>query len=176
MSFIATLAHSNVTLIVCPFYVIFTQVRARQLNLIQEQVMKLQKVRLVRSQFQPEDVTLYCKKCGHFACQAHDFRLLRETYYVVVTQDIYERITVKPHPSPWKRGVALNEKVYCAECGEDWGVMVTAMEVTLPSLKIVSFVLQMSDGTKRSIKKWSKRPFEVAEAEFSDFFQMNENL
>ena len=133
--------------------------------------MKLQKVRLICSQFQPEDVMLYCKKCGHFACQAHDFRLLRKTYYVVVTQDIHERkITVKPHHSPWtKKNVEVNEKVYCANCDQDWGNTATASGITLPCFKIENFVLKMSDGSERTIKQWSKRPFEVAAAEFGDF-------
>ena len=144
--------------------------KANQLSAIQQRALKQQKVKLTRSQFQAQDVTFFCKKCGAFACSAHDFRLLRDTYYVVVTKEIGDKITVKPHHNPRReKGVEVNKKVYCSKCDLDWGIMVTADGITLPCFKIESFLLQMSDGSKKSIKKWSKRPFKVAAAEFDDF-------
>ena len=49
------------------------------------------------------------------------------------------------------------------------GNTATASGITLPCFKIENFVLKMSEGSERTIKQWSKRPFEVAAAEFGDF-------
>ena len=58
--------------------------------------------------------------------------------------------------------VKMTEKVHCAKCDLDWGVMVSVDGMTpLPCLKIKSFSLNISDGTKKSFKQWSKVPFEV---------------
>ena len=115
-------------------------------------------------EFQPGDVTFYCKKCKERTCQAHHLRSIG-TYRVIRPDILQDKVSIKPHP---KRGKVLGtveyiSKVHCGKCDEDWGVEVVINARKWISFKVKSFLLEYSDGTKDTHKQWKDVRFKVAE-------------
>ena len=45
-----------------------------------------------RSLFHLDGITFYCLKCQEEACQARDIRVLKDSFYVVVTSDFKKKV------------------------------------------------------------------------------------
>ena len=60
----------------------------------------------------------------------------------------------------------MNKKIFCKNCGEDWGVTALISGVEWLCIKIRSFVLEFpeEDQPRKMFKKWKDLPFGIKEA------------
>ncbi|XP_078588695.1 ATP-dependent RNA helicase DHX58-like [Branchiostoma floridae x Branchiostoma japonicum] len=104
---------------------------------------------------------LLCVKCKEFACNVSDFRKIKENHHVVVDKVFPQRIIIRPHPPKKIDDWEMNGKVYCRNCRQDWGIQMVYRQVSFPTLKIESFVLEKPDGSRLTCRKWKNAPFDV---------------
>ena len=78
---------------------------------------------------------------------------------------LQDKVTIKPHPRRRKLidNVEYTSKVHCGQCSEDWGVVVVIDQREWISLKVKSFLVEYSDGTKTMHKQWKDARFRVEE-------------
>ena len=119
-----------------------------------------------RKQHSDYEVDLLCKKCKNFACNGSDVRTFPSSLQFVVPDcEFKKRITIKEHHAPTEvpRGMSRTHKIYCANCGQDWGVIGRWWKDkrTFPVLKCESFLFRINEQLQ-SYKKWGKVPFTVA--------------
>ena len=112
-----------------------------------------------------EKVVLKCKKCKMEACRGSDLYTIQAGgYHIIVLSKEFndEKLIKKPHPRPYinPEGFSKKEKIHCAKCESDWGVVGISMSTEYPMLKCKSFYFEI-DGAPRSIPQWSKAPFAI---------------
>ena len=115
-----------------------------------------------------DDICLRCKKCKAIACSGSEIYTIGDEspHYVVPNQEFQNKIICRPHHKPrtleGMPDVKKNEKIYCHECEEDWGIKCTwpAKSYSFPILKCKSFTFEIN-GLPRTIKKWSDVPFQT---------------
>ena len=91
---------------------------------------------------------------------------------------LYLQVVMKICPSPKKiDDVEFNKKIYCKNCGQDWGVTVRINDVEWLCIKISSFVVQFPGPNPQRImkKKWKDLPFGIEEATFEELWQQAEH-
>lgn len=107
---------------------------------------------------------LLCAKCKTSAFYSHDLRVLQESHHIVLDHSIFKRCITEAHPNPKGfDGFMKNEKMYCANCEHDWGIIASYMTVQdLPVVKIESFVAQdCTSGRQQCFRKWRAVPFAI---------------
>ena len=81
---------------------------------------------------------------------------------------------IKNHPNPKKiDDIEMNKKIYCKNCGEDWGVTALISGVEWLCIKIRSFVLEFpgKDQPRRMYKQWKDLPFGIKEASMEEILK-----
>ena len=137
----------------------------KQQQIIQEHELK-RSLKQQQQKTNAEDIRLRCKRCKTFACSGSDvFSVENATHYVVPDKEFKaHKIVIKPHHSPMQMTKSMNKthKIYCANCGADWGIMCIwpSEGYEFPVLKCKSFIFEIR-GVLRSIKKWSDVPLEI---------------
>ena len=84
------------------------------------------------------------------------------------------KVDIKNHPNPKKiDDIEMNKKIYCKNCGEDWGVTALISGVEWLCIKICSFVLEFpgKDQPRRMYKKWKDLPFGIKEASMEEILK-----
>ncbi|XP_030629349.1 antiviral innate immune response receptor RIG-I [Chanos chanos] len=114
---------------------------------------------------------LLCCKCKKFACLNDDLRVLEKSHHIILDRSIFKRCVTKPHPNPKSFcGIQKTEKMACAGCQHDWGIIASYMNIQdLPVVKIESFVVQ-DRATRKQLyfRKWRDvtftiKPFDMTE-------------
>jgi len=116
-----------------------------------------------------------CLKCDNLCAWSADVRTVNNQHYIVVDSTLPGRIIVKPHPKPLSYdGWVKKEKIYCKQCGQDWGIKAIYKSVPCCVIKIISFVI-VDPCEKRSwCKKWKSVNFPVAELSDQDMMDLVE--
>ncbi|KAK3594735.1 hypothetical protein CHS0354_014160 [Potamilus streckersoni] len=120
---------------------------------------------------------LCCYKCATVATDGENLRVLRDTFHIVIDKEFRNLIDVRPHKKPTKKkiaGLLSSDKIYCKNCGMDWGVYYVYDKIPLPAIKIRSFKILSDDGKSLFFKKWLDLPFELEACELSDLMNLLE--
>ena len=86
------------------------------------------------------------------------------------------KVDIKNHPSPKKiDDIEMNKKIFCKNCGEDWGVTALISGVEWMCIKICSFILEFpgKDQPRRMYKKWKDLPFGIKEASVEEILKQS---
>ena len=69
--------------------------------------------------------------------------------------------------------IEMNKKIFCKNCGEDWGVTALISGVEWLCIKIRSFVLEFpgEDQPRKMFKRWKDLPFGIKEASMEDILK-----
>ena len=140
----------------------------RQEEILKSTAAQEQHAALHREQHSAYEAELICRKCKTFVCNGSDVHTFHSSqHYVVTDPEFRKRISIKDHHSPTEvpHGMSRTHKIYCASCGQDWGVMGRWWkdQRTLPVLKCTSFLFQINKLTSWSCKKWSQVPFTISQ-------------
>ncbi|XP_065131729.1 antiviral innate immune response receptor RIG-I [Paramisgurnus dabryanus] len=114
---------------------------------------------------------LLCAKCKTFACSSDDLRVVQECHHIILDHSIFDRCTTAPHKRPKTFcGLTKKEKMLCAECKFDWGIIASYLNIQdLPVLKIESFVLKDCETQKQLyFRKWRDVTFTIREFDITE--------
>ncbi|XP_067886728.1 probable ATP-dependent RNA helicase DDX58 isoform X2 [Heterodontus francisci] len=139
---------------------------AEKINIIQVDAKKMRERMVSAASTEKPDVSykLLCGKCKVYACNSDDIRIIEESHHAVIDNSFKERYSTQPHKKPKKYGsFQKNEKLYCKDCGHDWGITATYRVFTdLPIIKIESFVLKnVKTSILTQVNKWKDTPFSI---------------
>ncbi|XP_033103796.1 probable ATP-dependent RNA helicase DDX58 isoform X5 [Anneissia japonica] len=107
---------------------------------------------------------LLCGKCSELACLSSDVKVFSNSNHLIINKEFYQsKIRKEKHPKPKSIGddTYKDGKIFCRKCGSDWGIMVTIKKMSFAVIKIVSFVLENTDGKRKVCRKWKEAPFKV---------------
>ncbi|CAH3018864.1 unnamed protein product [Porites evermanni] len=151
------------------------KVKELQQKSYRERYLKKHIYALSKSKHLPGDVTFLCRKCKETVCQAHDVRCIQGSHHVIINSDVRDtKVDIKNHPNPKKiDDIEMNKKIFCKNCGEDWGVTALISGVEWLCIKICSFVLEFpgKDQPRRMYKKWKDLPFGIKEASMEEILK-----
>ena len=103
-----------------------------------------------------------CFNCDAFAAFSSDFRTIKDSHHVIIDPAFQDRTRVETHPRPFKiDDISKDGKIYCAQCGYDWGITATYKRAKFPIVKLVSFILVDGRDKRNTVKKWKDAPFSV---------------
>ncbi|XP_073689365.1 ATP-dependent RNA helicase DHX58 [Garra rufa] len=123
-----------------------------------------------KQRYSPGQVQFQCRGCFLPVCTGEDFRKIENTHHVNINTE-FERhyrtggpVVLERSFEDWEPGRVIN----CRNCGKDWGMEIKFKKVViLPCLKIKSFSLKTSEGTKTP-KYWKDTEFQVKAFDFID--------
>ena len=84
-------------------------------------------------------------------------------HYVVQDPEFNDKYAIKHHhtPGPLTDRIYKTHKIYCKECGTDWGVKcVWSDRRQYPIIKCQYFTFKIGENFVK-VKKWSLAPFEI---------------
>ncbi|KAA0706490.1 putative ATP-dependent RNA helicase DDX58 [Triplophysa tibetana] len=114
---------------------------------------------------------LLCGKCKTFACLSDDLRVVQASHHIVLDHSVFKRCTTQPHKKPKTfDGICKKEKLLCATCKYDWGIIVSYLNIQdLPVLKIESFTLQDRNTQKQIyFRKWRDVTFHIQKFDITE--------
>ncbi|XP_052396462.1 antiviral innate immune response receptor RIG-I-like [Carassius gibelio] len=114
---------------------------------------------------------LLCCKCKRFACRSDDIRVVQGAHHIVLDRSMFERCTTAPHKNPRSfSGFCKKEKMLCAECKQDWGLIASYLTIQdLPLVKIESYVVQdCVTGRQQYFRKWRDVTFAMREFDMTE--------
>uniref|UniRef100_A0A8C1XKY8 Activating signal cointegrator 1 complex subunit 3 n=1 Tax=Cyprinus carpio TaxID=7962 RepID=A0A8C1XKY8_CYPCA len=114
---------------------------------------------------------LLCSKCKKFACMSDDIRVVQGSHHIVLDRSMFKRCTTAPHKNPRAfSGFCKKEKMLCAECKHDWGLIASYLTIQdLPLLKIESYVVQDCVTRRQDyFRKWRDVPFAMREFDMTE--------
>ncbi|RXN08417.1 putative ATP-dependent RNA helicase DDX58 [Labeo rohita] len=114
---------------------------------------------------------LLCSKCKRFACMSDNIRVVQSSHHIVLDRSMFQRCTTAPHKNPKAFcGFNKKEKMLCAECKHDWGLVASYTTIQdLPLLKIESFVVQNCVTRKQEyFRKWRDVTFAIREFDMTE--------
>ncbi|KAK9954750.1 hypothetical protein ABG768_016796 [Culter alburnus] len=114
---------------------------------------------------------LLCGKCKKFACFSDDLRVVQESHHIALDRSMFERCVTVPHKNPKTfQGFSKKEKMLCAECKRDWGLIASYLTIQdLPLLKIESFVVQNCDTRQQFyFRRWRDVTFAIREFDMTE--------
>jgi superfamily II DNA/RNA helicase len=122
--------------------------------------------RQISAQNSASDFQMMCKNCKAPACAGSDVYLIDGTFHhAVPDEDFKEKFITKPHKTRHQLAeqMAPTDKIYCAKCDSEWGIMATwpAKSKQFPVIKCKQFIFE-SNGQLQSIRKWSNAPFQLS--------------
>lgn len=122
-----------------------------------------------------DEYQLRCKKCEQFAAYSNDLRSISKTHYVVVDPGFWHLARLETHRVQKKiKDMEKRHKVFCAVCGEDWGITGLHNGLLYPSLKIRSFIIIDPNEHRQLVKKWNDIVFPVQELSVEDIQNMTQ--
>ncbi|EDO47177.1 predicted protein, partial [Nematostella vectensis] len=154
------------------------QVEALQRLTARERMSRDSRKRGLKSTFDASDVTLNCRKCHVFICQAHEIKRVRDSYHVTIADDFSERVDTEEIPPEHVKvfdGFMFNKKMKCKKCAEPLGAMVNYKGMELPCIKIAQFQVAIMRNGRREFatyKQWKKVPFEVEDMDFCELLEL----
>lgn len=114
---------------------------------------------------------LLCGKCKKFACLSDNLRVVQESHHIALDRSMFERCTTAPHkkPKPFC-GFNKKEKMLCADCKHDWGLVASYHTIQdLPLLKIESFVVQdLATNKQFYFRRWRDVTFVIREFDWKE--------
>ena len=151
------------------------KVRILQKKAINDRQLKKNFSAAKKSRYIPHDITFYCRKCHTEACQAHDLRVIENSYHVVMTSDFKDKVDVEGRAPQTFDGVTMNQTIFCKECRQNWGVTVQVNGGEWCCLKISYFALKLipSSDQLSIFKKWKDAPFHVEPVTPSELLRMS---
>ncbi|XP_042606490.1 antiviral innate immune response receptor RIG-I-like [Cyprinus carpio] len=114
---------------------------------------------------------LLCSKCKRFACMSDDIRVVQGAHHIVLDRSMFKRCTTVAHKNPRDFcGFKKKEKLLCAECKHDWGLVTSYTTIQdLPLLKIQSFVVRDCVTRRQEyFRKWRDVPFAIREFDMTE--------
>ncbi|XP_067301547.1 probable ATP-dependent RNA helicase DDX58 [Pseudorasbora parva] len=114
---------------------------------------------------------LVCGKCKKFACLTDNLRVVQESHHIAVDRSMFERCITVPHKKPRNFcGFNKKEKLLCADCKHDWGLVASYLTIQdLPLLKIESFVVQDCTTDKQFyFRRWRDVTFAIREFDITE--------
>ncbi|KAF4096228.1 probable ATP-dependent RNA helicase DDX58 [Onychostoma macrolepis] len=114
---------------------------------------------------------LLCYKCKRFACMSDDIRVVLGAHHIVLDRSMFKRCTTVPHKNPKAFcGFSKKEKMLCAECKHDWGLVASYTTIQdLPLLKIESFVVQNCVTRRQDyFRKWRDVTFAIRKFDMTE--------
>uniref|UniRef100_A0A9J8B4C1 RNA helicase n=1 Tax=Cyprinus carpio carpio TaxID=630221 RepID=A0A9J8B4C1_CYPCA len=114
---------------------------------------------------------LLCSKCKKFACMSDDIRVVQGAHHIVLDRSMFKRCTTAPHKNPRAfSGFCKKEKMLCAECKHDWGLIASYLTIQdLALLKIESYVVQNCVTRRQDyFRKWRDVPFAMREFDMTE--------
>lgn len=114
---------------------------------------------------------LLCSKCKRFACMSDDIRVVLGAHHIVLDRSMFKRCITVPHKNPKAFcGFSKKEKMLCAECKHDWGLVASYTTIQdLPLLKIESFVVQNCVTRRQEyFRKWRDVTFAIREFDMTE--------
>ncbi|KAI4896413.1 hypothetical protein NFI96_031512 [Prochilodus magdalenae] len=114
---------------------------------------------------------LLCAKCEAFACFNYNLRVLKDCHHIILDPSVFKRCTTVPHNNPKSfGGITKTQKMYCADCKHDWGIIASYLSIRdLPIVKIESFVVQdVVTQRKQYYRKWRDVNFAMQEFELTE--------
>lgn len=114
---------------------------------------------------------LLCSKCKKFACMSDDIRVVQGAHHIVLDRSMFKRCTTAPHKNPRAfSGFCKKEKMLCAECKHDWGLIASYLTIQdLPLLKIESYVVQDCVTRRQDyFRRWRDVPFAMREFDMTE--------
>ncbi|XP_051518329.1 antiviral innate immune response receptor RIG-I-like [Myxocyprinus asiaticus] len=114
---------------------------------------------------------LLCAKCKKFAALSEDLRVVQKSHHIILDNTIFKRCITIPHKNPKSfDGISKKEKMLCAECRHDWGIIASYVTIQdLPVLKIESFVLKNRVTQKQLyFRKWRDVTFAIREFDMTE--------
>ena len=64
-----------------------------------------------------------------------------------------------------------HSKIFCCNCGIDWGVIMNFNSVDIPVVKILNFKFKMR-GVISTYKKWKDFPFDIIEGDIFNLYDI----
>ncbi|XP_059384553.1 antiviral innate immune response receptor RIG-I-like isoform X2 [Carassius carassius] len=114
---------------------------------------------------------LLCSKCKRFACMSDDIRVVQGAHHIVLDRSMFNRCTTVAHNSPRAFcGFNKKEKMHCAECKHDWGLVTSYSTIQdLPLVKIESFVVRdCVTHRQQYFRKWRDVTFAISEFDMTE--------
>ena len=145
---------------------LLAEIKALQNKIIAEK-RKKESIQKQRRVYKGSEVQLICKICKKPACLGSDVRITGENepyfHYVVQDPEFNDKYAIKHHhtPGPLTDRIYKTHKIYCKECGTDWGVKcVWSDGRQYPIIKCQYFTFKIGENFLK-VKKWSLAPFEI---------------
>ena len=105
---------------------------------------------------------LTCKKCSKLACHSDDIRSIEGAHHIVVNDEFSNQYETKENKHPVKiEELDIGRILICVKCKSEWGHLAVYRGMTLPLLKIASFVVEYPNGKQQRTKKWKDVIFKV---------------
>ncbi|XP_078501538.1 ATP-dependent RNA helicase DHX58-like isoform X1 [Lissotriton helveticus] len=146
------------------------EIRKLQTESIISRKMKQQKLDEKKRTFRPHDVRLYCRNCNEAVAHGNDLRTIENSHHVNISLDfkIYYNVSDTPvdlgrKMIDWEAGGLIS-----CTCGQEWGMEIVYRAVNLPAISIKNFVVETSDGHRKTYKKWKDVPFAVEEMNYEE--------
>ncbi|XP_052450085.1 antiviral innate immune response receptor RIG-I [Carassius gibelio] len=114
---------------------------------------------------------LLCSKCKGFACFSDDIRVVQGAHHIVLDRSMFHRYTTVAHNRPRDfGGFKKKEKMHCAECKHDWGLVTSYSTIQdLPLVKIESFVVRdCLTRRQQYFRKWRDVTFAIREFDMTE--------
>ncbi|GCC37131.1 hypothetical protein chiPu_0015632 [Chiloscyllium punctatum] len=146
------------------------KIRELQLESIFSRKVKEQKHHAVRMENDPKDVRFFCRNCNEAVCHGSDIQVIEGMHHVNVNPNfkIYYRVSGKinlPRKfEDWEPGGTVS----CRKCGQAWGMEMIYKSVSVPSLNIKNFVVELPT-MKKTFKQWKGVPCQMEEFNYVEF-------
>ncbi|KAL0970557.1 hypothetical protein UPYG_G00243720 [Umbra pygmaea] len=113
---------------------------------------------------------LLCSKCKIHGCYTEHIRVMQESHHIVVDSSFFSRARTEPHPKPKGSYLVKTKKLFCKQCGLDWGIVASFQTIQdLPVIKIDAFVVKNSvSKQQRYYRKWRDVDFTIKTFDLSE--------
>ncbi|XP_048416470.1 probable ATP-dependent RNA helicase DHX58 isoform X2 [Stegostoma tigrinum] len=132
--------------------------------------VKEQKYNSVRMENDPKDVRFFCRNCNEAVCHGSDIQIIEGMHHVNVNPNfkIYYtvggKIKLPRKFEDWEPGGTVS----CRKCGQAWGMEMIYKSVSVPSLNIKNFVVELPTE-KRTFKQWKGVPCQMEEFNYLEY-------
>ncbi|KAJ1135883.1 hypothetical protein NDU88_002312 [Pleurodeles waltl] len=144
------------------------EIRKLQTESIISRKVKQQKLDDKKRTYQPQDVRLYCRNCNEAVAHGNDLRTIENSHHVNINLDFKIYYSVSDNPVELGREMIdwVPGGLISCTCGQEWGMEMLYKALNLPAISIKNFVVETSDGQRKTYKKWKDVPFEVEEMDY----------
>ncbi|XP_060705022.1 probable ATP-dependent RNA helicase DHX58 isoform X2 [Hemiscyllium ocellatum] len=146
------------------------KIQELQLESIISRKVKEQKHHAVRMENDPKNVRFFCRNCNEAVCHGSDIQVIEGMHHVNVNPNfkIYYTVSGKinlPRKfEDWEPGGTVS----CRKCGQAWGMEMIYKSVSVPSLNIKNFVVELP-SMRKTFKQWKAVPCQMEEFNYVEF-------